>query len=98
MMAFKDITSYNRDDKERKPTTFEAREGALRIVITCGHIHYRQQWVMHCTALAFDTFPLKKSVTKEQAENEALTLVHERLMDLAKCAAKMMPNAEITGG
>lgn len=96
-MAWKDVTSYSRDDKERKPTTFEAKEGALRIVITCGHIHYRPQWVMHCHALSIDTYPLKKGATKEQAEDESLALVHERLEDLAKCLAKLTPNAGSNG-
>lgn len=93
-MEWKDVTSYSRDDKERKPTTFEAKEGALRIVITCGHINHRPQWVMHCGALSIDTYPLKEGATKEQAEEESLALVHERLEDLAKCAAKLTPNAK----
>ena len=94
---WKDVTSYGRDDKERKPTTFEAKAGALRIVVTCGHVMYRPKWVMHCYALAIDTHPLDKSATQEQAEAEALEIVSERLADLAKCAAKLMPNVELTG-
>ena len=89
---WKDITSYGRSDKERKPTTFEAKAGALRIVITCGHIHYRPQWVMHCPALAIDTHELTKNATKEQAEAEALEIVFERLADLKECADKLTPN------
>ncbi len=85
---WKDVTSYGRDDKERKPTTFEAKAGALRIVVTC----YRPKWVMHCYALAIDTHPLDKSANQEQAEAEALQIVSERLADLAQCAAKLMPN------
>lgn len=90
---WKDVTTYGRYDKERKPTTFEAKAGALRIVVTCGHVMYRPKWVMHCYALAIDTRPLDKSATKEQAEAEAMEIVSERLADLTKCAAKLMPNA-----
>lgn len=91
---WKDVTSYSRDDKERKPTTFEARAGALRIVVTCGHVRYRPKWVMHCFALAIDTYPLDKSETQEQAEADAMVIVSERLADLAACAAKLTPNAD----
>lgn len=90
---WKDVTSYGRDDKERKPTTFEAKAGALRIVVTCGHVMYRPKWVMHCYSLAIDTHPLDKSETQEQAEAEAMEIVLERLADLQKCAAMLMPNA-----
>ena len=80
-----DVSSYSRDDKERKPTTFESKYGALRIVVTCGHIHYQPQWVMHCYALAIDTCALKKDSTKEEAQAEALDIVDERLTELKKC-------------
>lgn len=90
---WKDVTSYSRNDKERKPTTFEVREGALRVVITCGHISYRPQWVMHCNALSIDTYPLKKGLSKEQAEAEAMSVVFQRLADLTQCADKLLPNA-----
>lgn len=94
---WKDVTTYGRYDKERKPTTFEAKAGALRIIVTCGHVMYRPKWVMHCYALAIDTRPLDKSATKEQAEAEAMEIVSERLADLTKCAAKLMPNAGSNG-
>ena len=89
---WKDVTRYGRDDRARTPTTFELREGALRIVVTCGHIHYKPQWVMHCPALAIDTYALKKDVSKEQAETEAVEVVMARLSELTHCAEKFMPN------
>jgi len=87
---WKDITSYSQGDKKRNPTTFEAKEGLLRIVITCGHIYYKPKWVMHCKIIEIDTHELKESVTKEQAEVEAIQVVTKRLNDLAKCAANLM--------
>lgn len=89
---WKDATSYSRDDKERKPTTFEARSGALRIVVTCGHMDYRPKWVMHCYVLGIDTLPLEKSETKEQAQAEAVEIVFKRLANLTACAEKMVSN------
>jgi hypothetical protein len=87
---WKDVTSYSRNDKERTPTTFEVKEGPLRIVITCGHIYHRPEWVMHCHAVAIDGHPLKKGATKEQAETEALQIVAKHLADLTKRAAALM--------
>lgn len=90
---WEDATSYSKGDSERKPTTFEARVGALRVVVTCGHVYYRPKWVMHCFALAIDTHPLYVE-TKEQAQDEAMKVVFERLDDLTRCAKKLMPNKD----
>ena len=81
-MNWKDCTTYSRNDKERKPTTFEISHGGLRICVTNGHIHYRGQWVMHCYALGIDTLPIPTGLTKEQAQNEALCIVGKKLAAL----------------
>lgn len=86
---WKDVTSYSRSDTERKPTSFAAVEGQLRITITCGHIYHRPQWVMHCQAIGIDTHPLRLDLTKEQAEAEALAVVSMRLAQLTKCAERL---------
>ena len=52
---WQDCTSYSRGDKERKPTTWTIRHGFLVITITCGHIHHRPNWVLHCYAVGIDT-------------------------------------------
>ena len=89
---WKDVTSYSRNDMERKATSFQAVEGSLKIVITCGHLAYRPEWVMHCSALGIDTLPLKKGLSKEQAEAAALAVVFQKLAHLTECAGKMTPN------
>ena len=71
---WKDVTSYSRDDKERIPTTFAISVGELRIVITCGHIYYRPDWVMHCHALQIDS-KLLQAVSREEAQTEAILVV-----------------------
>lgn len=81
---WKDITTFSKGDKERKPTIFEAKHGDLRIVILNSHINYRGEWVMHCRALAIDTLPLKIANTKEDAEKLALEIVGLKIANLAR--------------
>jgi len=81
MTEWKDITTFSQSDKERKPTSFEAREGSLRITITCGHVTYKPEWVMHCHQLGFDTKPLPSGLTLEQVKVAACQLVQARLDD-----------------
>lgn len=85
---WKDATAYQRG-KERKPTTFEAKVGALRVVITCGHVHYRNQWVMHCKALSVDTYRLEEGIDFERAKAQAILIIEERIADLEKCLAEI---------
>lgn len=80
---WKDITSYSRDDKERKPTTFEAKSGKLRIVVTCGHIHYRGEWIMHCDKLGIDTLHLKNCESLKEAKIRAISIVKSEVSRLA---------------
>ena len=43
---WKDVTSYSRDDKERRPTIFELRLGEyFRVVICYSHIYYKNEWI-----------------------------------------------------
>lgn len=85
---WKDVTSYQQG-KKCEPTTFEARVGALRVVITFGHILHPNQWVMHCKTLGIDTYPLKLWIDLEQAKAEAILLIEERIADLEKCLAEI---------
>lgn len=71
---WKDVTSYSRDDTERKPETYQISHGDLRIVITCGHIYHRPDWVMHCRQLGIDTKALKAKTTQD-AKAEAVRIV-----------------------
>lgn len=72
-LTWKDITSFSQEDKERKPTCWEANVGGLRITITNGHLHCPGEWVMHCRPW-FNTYPLKVD-TREEAMERALLLV-----------------------
>lgn len=69
---FVDCTSYGRDDKERIPTTFEAKLGDIRIVITNGHRDYRPEWIFRCYNLGFDVSQIKNCRSKEDAAKYAI--------------------------
>lgn len=88
---WKDTTSYSRIDKDRIPTTFEICDGLLRVVVTCGHIYYKPQWVMHCQALSIDTRPLRNAATKDQAQTEALHIVRNLIEELSNSASRLTP-------
>lgn len=91
-MEWKDITSYSRDDKERKPTGFGIEEGPLRISITCGHIYHRPNWVMHCRELGLDAHRLHAPAGiegLEAAKEIALTVAKTKLEVLKLALAEI---------
>jgi len=69
---WKDSTSYSRDAKIRKPTSFYVNIGICRVTITCGHRDYRPQWVFHCYELGFESVVLEKNLTAKQASERAI--------------------------
>lgn len=77
-MKWQDITTYSRDDKERKPTSFACRGPNLGIVVTCGHRDYPGQWVMHCSRLGIDTFLLEAKDLKS-AKEEAVKVASSKI-------------------
>lgn len=81
-LKWKDATSYSRNDKERKPTAYETVIGDVRVYITCGHIHYRPEWVFSCHALGFDTKHLPKAKSKEDAAEQAMKYCREKVLFL----------------
>lgn len=89
---WKDITSYSQGDKERKPTSFEAVSGELRIYITSGHISYRGEWIMHCNAVGIDTLHMKTCKTQDDAEKRAIHNVRLKLERLTDSLNTLSPN------
>lgn len=73
-----DATTYSRNDTERKPTSWETKIEDVRIFITCGHIHYRPEWIFHCRELYFDTKYLPNAKTKEDAARQAMKYCIDR--------------------
>ena len=78
-IEWKDITSYSQDDKVRIPTSFRVTYGNISITLTNNHIDYKGQWVFHCGVVGFNTKPLKKSKTLEEAKVEALDIINDKI-------------------
>ena len=94
---WKNVTSYSRGDKERKPTSFEVASGKLRIYITCGHISYRGEWIMYCKAVGIDALHMKTCRTQDDAENRAIHNVRLKLERLTESLNTISPNVELRG-
>ena len=76
-MEWKDITTYRNGEKDRTPTTFSAKCGPMRLVVTSSHIHYPGKWVAH----GFPIFE-NKAITAtscEGAQVEAVQIAFEWL-------------------
>ena len=94
---WKDATSYSQGDKERKPTSFEVASGELRIYITCRHISYRGEWIMHCKAVGIDTLHMKTCKTQGDAEKRAIHNVRLKLERLIESLNTLSHNVAIQG-
>ena len=81
-LQWKDITSYQRGDKECKPTTFEIEHGNLRICVVFGHLLRPGEWVCHCQVLGMDTEHLPGVKNAEEAKAAAIELVQANLRRL----------------
>lgn len=79
--AWKDISSYGRNDTDRTPRSFEIRTRNLRIAVT-RHIHLpADQWGLDCYELAIFLRALQ-SKDIEDAKKEALLIIKQTLQDL----------------
>jgi len=85
-ITWKDTTTYSRDDTRCRPTTWSATVGMMRITVTCGHIHYPGQWVMHARPW-YDTHVVPLSETATLAEVQAWALDAVRKQARALLAA-----------
>ena len=81
-MEWKDISSFSQSDKVREPRTFEARFGALRIVVT-RHIHHSAtDWVLIC-APWFDNVVIG-SGTSDEAKQSALLAIKNKVSSILR--------------
>ena len=79
MTEWQDTTSYSRGDTERTPTTFSWCFDGLRIVVTCGHIHYPGIWILRCAAVGVDIKQMG-STTEAEAKADAMAYVRSTLL------------------
>ena len=76
-MEWKDTTTYNHRQIDRKPITFSATCGPMSLTVTSGCSGYHDQWIAHSTPL-FGARELKAK-TLEQAKAEAVQLARDWL-------------------
>lgn len=92
---WKDITTYSQDTKEEIPHVFETCVGRSRIVITCNHRDYPNEWIFSCYGLNFTKERLKTAVTPEDAAKQAFDICFnyvESLYHTFKVAKNYQPN------
>lgn len=80
---WRDTTTYSRFDKKRTPTTFTAIHGSIKITVTCGHVRYKPDWIMHCFALGIDTKPLGNCNDAQEATDMAIGIVKDKIQNLS---------------
>lgn len=78
-----DSTSYSQSDLEKKPTCWSLKTKSLRIIITCGHIYYKGEWIMHCFDLGIKEMSLFVK-TKEEAKKKSINIVKNLLNNMLK--------------
>lgn len=84
---WKDVTSYSRGCTERTPTSFQYKCGEIRLDVTCGHIHYRGQWIGHAYPLFKERVLSAK--TREEAQEELVAIVRKWLTDAMTAIEKI---------
>jgi hypothetical protein len=70
MLEWKDTTSYNRNDIERKPRYLEAKAGLVDLCIH-KYVGCGEQWFLSSKELNIDRYELK-TLNIEKAKEEAL--------------------------
>jgi hypothetical protein len=82
---WKNVTSYSQGDKERKPRTWEARFGGLRIVVTRHMDYEKDQWVLRCHDLHLERLLASKDVKEAACQARAMVQAHleQLLRDLS---------------
>jgi len=76
-----DATQYRRDDTDRIPTAWRTQNTKLVIYITCNHIDFKGEWVMHCYNLGLKCYQLNCKTMKE-AKVKSLQIVKNELNTL----------------
>ena len=79
-MEWKDVTTYDRYDKERIPTCFSTSIGDLIITVVSSHIYHKGEWVMHCYNIGINTLPLNVK-TLDEAKEKAIENVKNKITE-----------------
>ena len=79
---WKDVSSYSRYDKEKKPNVWETKCASVSVVVIWNHVYYPGKWTCHISPW-YDTH-LLKAKTKEVAQTEALGLLRKEITKISK--------------
>lgn len=93
---WKDSTSYQRGDQQRIPTSFNTKVGVCNIIITCGHINYRPEWIFHCFELGFNTTYMGAGLSAIQAAEKAINVCSNKVFVLHKSFSELQLNQSQT--
>lgn len=76
---YKDITSYSRDDRERKPRILENSVNDIIFKIH-KHIYFEDEWLLSCAELGIDKKQLD-TYEMEEAKVRGIMLMRKLLQD-----------------
>lgn len=71
---WQDVTSYSQSGKECIPSAWSLENDSVKITVTNGHIHYKDEWVMHCDALRLNAYSLNIASTEPKEKAQALAI------------------------
>ncbi|MDI9413476.1 MAG: hypothetical protein QM401_07870 [Bacillota bacterium] len=93
LIAWKDVTSYSRGDKERIPNTLKAEICGFPIVIH-RHIHYPGTWLLSCYGLNLTNVDLSTDDFNEAERNAVAFLVAQldKYVELQDALKALIPS------
>lgn len=95
-VIWEDRTNYSRGERGKKaPTSFDFQlANKMVIFITCGHIHYRDTWIMSCSGLNIREEECKGCNTATEAAEFAVRTVKSRAADMNKALMSLKTSTE----
>lgn len=71
---YKDITTYSREDKERKVRILENVSEGVRFLVH-KHIYYGDKWLLSCSELGVEKMDLKTEDMEEAKEKAIIEMI-----------------------
>lgn len=80
---YKDITTYSRNEKEKKPRVLENNSNGVKFKVH-KHIYYGNEWLLSCDELDID----KRDLNTEDIEEAKEKAIIEMVISLGKVIQK----------
>lgn len=93
-LAWKDTTSYGRNDKDSVPRTWELTTGGCRIVVTRSRHHDENQWIL----FVYGAMRLEDTVLESEKQDDALREALRLLSETAQAVVDGLPRFEKVDG